>query len=96
MPRRNGAIAIARLELFLGAYLRAWGKEPILRFVKTLDIRGWALVGAAALCLAVPVAVTTSGNSAYAGVTLEERKLPMKFNWVACRLRHAEHCCRRS
>ena len=55
-----------------------------MRFVKTLDIRGWVLVGAAALCIAVPGTVTTLGNSAYAGVTLEERKLPMKFNWVAC------------
>lgn len=55
-----------------------------MRLVRSLDIRGWALVGAAALCLAVPGAVTTLGNSAYAGVTLEERKLPMKFNWVAC------------
>jgi hypothetical protein len=29
-------------------------------------------------------AVTTFGTSARAGATLEERKLPMKFNWVAC------------
>jgi hypothetical protein len=55
-----------------------------LRFVKTLDVRGWALLGAAALCIALPGAVTTLGNSAQAGVTLEERKLPMRFNWVAC------------
>jgi hypothetical protein len=63
---------------------RALGKEPILKLVRSLDIRGWALVGAAALCIAVPGAVTTLGNSAQAGVALEERKLPMKFNWVAC------------
>ena len=55
-----------------------------MRLVKSLDIRGWALLGAAALCIALPGAVTTPGNSAHAGVTLEERKLPMKFNWVAC------------
>jgi len=55
-----------------------------LKFVKTLDVRGWALLGAAALCIALPGAVTTLGNSAQAGVTLEERKLPMRFNWVAC------------
>lgn len=55
-----------------------------MRFVRSLDIRGWALIGAAALAIAVPGAVTTLGNSAQAGVTLEERKLPMKFNWVAC------------
>jgi hypothetical protein len=55
-----------------------------LRLVRSLDIRGWVLLGATALCIAVPVAVTTLGNSAQAGVTLEERKLPMRFNWVAC------------
>jgi hypothetical protein len=32
----------------------------------------------------LPGAITTPGNSARAGVTLEERKLPMHFNWVAC------------
>jgi hypothetical protein len=55
-----------------------------LRFVKSPDIRGWALLGAAALCIALPGAVPTQGNSAMAGVTLEERKLPMRFSWVAC------------
>jgi hypothetical protein len=38
----------------------------------------------AALSVAVPVAVATLGSSARAGGTLEERKLPMKFGWVAC------------
>jgi len=28
--------------------------------------------------------VATSGGSAHAGGTLEERKLPMRFTWVAC------------
>jgi hypothetical protein len=42
-----------------------------------------ALLGAAALCLALP-GVTTPGGSAHAGVTLEERKMPMRFSWVAC------------
>ncbi len=32
----------------------------------------------------MPGAITTPGNSAHAGVTLEERKLPMHFKWVAC------------
>ncbi|HET9584698.1 MAG TPA: hypothetical protein VFP38_11675, partial [Bradyrhizobium sp.] len=40
--------------------------------------------GATALCLALPGAITTLGNSAYAGGTLEERKQPMQFKWVAC------------
>jgi len=52
--------------------------------VTSLRIRGWALLGAAALCIALPGAVTMPGNPAHAGVTLEERKLPMHFKWVAC------------
>ena len=55
-----------------------------MRLVRSLRVRGWALLGATALCLALPGAITTLGNSAYAGTTLEERKLPMHFNWVAC------------
>jgi hypothetical protein len=38
------------------------------------------LVGAA-LCIAL---VAMLSGSAHAGVALEERKLPMKFSWVAC------------
>jgi hypothetical protein len=55
-----------------------------LRLVRSLDFRGWALLGAAALCIALPGVVATLGGSAHAGVTLEERKLPLKFSWVAC------------
>jgi hypothetical protein len=55
-----------------------------LRFVTSVKVRGWALLGATALCIALSGAVTTPGNPAYAGVTLEERKLPMRFKWVAC------------
>ena len=47
-------------------------------------MRGWALLGAAALYLALPGAVALPGGSAHAAVTLEERKLPMHFNWVGC------------
>jgi hypothetical protein len=50
----------------------------------SLKLRGLALVGTAALCIALPGAITTLGNSAHAGATLEERKLPMRFKWVAC------------
>jgi len=46
-------------------------------------IRGWALAGAAALWIALPGVVAAPG-AAHAGITLEERKLPMHFNWVAC------------
>ena len=57
-----------------------------MRFVKSLDFRGWALVGAAALCIVWPGATATLGASAHAGVTLEERKMPMRFSWIACQL----------
>jgi hypothetical protein len=52
--------------------------------LKSYDLRGWALFCAAALCLALTGATATLGSSARAGSTLEERKLPMKFGWVAC------------
>jgi hypothetical protein len=55
-----------------------------LRLVKSLDLRGWALLGAAALCIAVPGMLTPLGGSARAGASLEERKLPMRFSWVEC------------
>jgi hypothetical protein len=52
--------------------------------VRSLDFRGWALLGAAAFCIALSGAIATLGGAAHAGVTLEERKLPMRFSWVAC------------
>jgi hypothetical protein len=55
-----------------------------LRLVTSLKSRGWALLGATAFCLALPGAITTLGNSAHAGGTLEERKQPMHFKWNAC------------
>jgi hypothetical protein len=54
-----------------------------LKLVRSLELRGLALVGAAALCFVWPGAAAP-GGSAHAGVTLEERKLPMRFSWVAC------------
>src|SRR6266542_202657 len=76
LSRGNGATTVARVE--------GLGEGTKLRLVKSVKFRGWALLGATALCLALPGAVTTPGNSAHAGVTLEERKLPMHFKWVAC------------
>ena len=55
-----------------------------MRFVRSPDFRGWALLGAAALCVVLPGVIATPGGSAYAGANLEERKLPMRFSWVAC------------
>ena len=46
--------------------------------------RGWMLLGAAALCIALPGLMPMLGGSAHASISLEERKLPMKFSWVAC------------
>jgi hypothetical protein len=54
---------------------------PLLR---VLDFRGWLLMGTAACCVALAGVLATLGSSAQAGGTLEERKLPMKFDWVAC------------
>jgi hypothetical protein len=54
-----------------------------LKFLTSADLRGWALRGAAALCIALPGANAAFAGSANARV-LEERKLPMRFSWVAC------------
>jgi hypothetical protein len=62
----------------------ALGEGTGLRLLKSPDVRGWALIGAAALCIALPGAIVTPGNSAHAGASLEERKLPMKFDWIVC------------
>src|ERR1700751_1802251 len=71
-----GAIAAALLGL---------GEGTKLRFLTQLELRGGALIGATLLCLALPGAITTTGNSAKAGGSLEERKLPMRFDWVECK-----------
>jgi hypothetical protein len=60
------------------------GEGTELRLVRSVDICGWALIGATALCIALPGMPTALGGSAHAGVTLEERKLPMRFSWVTC------------
>jgi hypothetical protein len=44
----------------------------------------WRLLGAAALCIALPALMAMPAGSTLAGVALEERKLPMKFSWIAC------------
>jgi hypothetical protein len=53
-----------------------------------LRFRGWAVLTVTVACLAVPGALAVLGGLAHAGGTLEERKLPMQFNWVACQ----PHC----
>ena len=55
-----------------------------MKLLTSLNLRGWLLVGTAAFGVAVAGVVATFGSQAKAGVTLEERKLPMKFGWVAC------------
>jgi hypothetical protein len=42
------------------------------------------LFSAATRCIALLGPVAMLGCSAYAGVALEERRLPMKFSWIAC------------
>ncbi|WP_050425649.1 hypothetical protein [Bradyrhizobium tropiciagri] len=55
-----------------------------MRLVRSLSLRSWVLTGAVAFCFAISGTVTTTGSSARASSTLEERKLPMKFSWIAC------------
>ncbi|MCK1744123.1 hypothetical protein IVA80_25630 [Bradyrhizobium sp. 139] len=55
-----------------------------MKLLKSLNLRGWLLVAAAACGVVSAGTVATVGSTARAGGTLEERKLPMKFNWVAC------------
>lgn len=60
------------------------GEGISLKLLKSLNLRGWLLVGTAVCGVVLAGAVATFGSSARAGAALEERKLPMKFNWVAC------------
>ena len=55
-----------------------------MKFVKSLGFGGLALLGAAALSISVSGVIAALGGSAQAGGALEERKLPMRFTWVAC------------
>jgi hypothetical protein len=75
-PVFHGVVATARLG-------RA-GEGTELNLVRSLKRRGCALLGVAVLCIALPGVVATSGGPANAGATLEERKQPMRFSWVAC------------
>jgi hypothetical protein len=62
---------------------RGWvvglGEGTSLKLLRSPDFRVAALLGSAVLCL-----VSLVASSAQAGTALEERKLPMKFGWVAC------------
>jgi hypothetical protein len=55
-----------------------------LKFARSLGICGLAFAGAAALSISVSGVIAALGGSAQAGGALEERKLPMRFTWVAC------------
>jgi hypothetical protein len=60
------------------------GEGTKLRLVRSLDLRGWALLGAAALCIVLPGMAASLSGTARAAASLEERKLPMRFSWVEC------------
>ena len=62
----------------------AWGVGEGSNLRLSLKFGGSVLLCAAALCIALTGNVATSGGSALARGTLEERKLPMRFTWVAC------------
>jgi hypothetical protein len=55
-----------------------------LKLLESLNLRGWLLVGTAVCGVVLAGAIATFGSPARAGAALEERKLPMKFSWVAC------------
>lgn len=55
-----------------------------MRFAKSLGFGGLALVVASALSISVAGVIAALGGTAQAGGALEERKLPMRFGWVAC------------
>ena len=63
------------------------GEGIKLKLVR-LRFRDCAVLFVATLSLAVPGTLAVLGGLAHAGSTLEERKLPMQFSWVACQ----PHC----
>jgi hypothetical protein len=60
------------------------GKASGLGFAILPVLQGRAFLGALGLCLTLSSMMATPIGSAQAGATLEERKLPMRFSWVAC------------
>jgi hypothetical protein len=60
------------------------GKGFHLGFAMPPAFPGRVFLGMLGLCLILSGFMTTPVGSAQAGVTLEERKLPMRFSWVAC------------
>ena len=58
------------------------GEGTSLRLLRSPNFCTFALLGTAVLCLVSLVAPFRC--AAEAGTTLEERKMPMKFGWVAC------------
>jgi hypothetical protein len=69
------------------AFVGDCGEGTKLKLVR-LRFRGCAVLIVATLALAVPGTLAMLGGLAHAGATLEERKLPMQFSWVACQ----PHC----
>jgi hypothetical protein len=55
-----------------------------VRHVTSLRWGRLALFRAAAFCLALPGLWAAVGAAAHAGAVMEERKLPMRFTWIAC------------
>jgi hypothetical protein len=54
-----------------------------VKLLKSRELR-WMLFGIAAIAAALGGMMTTLSNPAQASGSLEERKLPMRFSWVAC------------
>jgi hypothetical protein len=60
------------------------GEGTKLKFVRSFRSSGLALIGVAAASILVPGLLAASGGSALAAGAMEERKLPMRFSWMAC------------
>src|SRR6202790_1204227 len=82
-PKGIGIMLMIRVFLF-AVSLSARISDLASALTRSTATGAWMLLGAAPLCIALPGLVPMLGGSAHAGVTLEERKLPMKFSWVAC------------
>lgn len=55
-----------------------------MKLLRSLDLRGWLLAATAACCFVLSGAIAAFGSTVSAGGVPDERKQPMKFNWIAC------------
>ena len=64
--------------------MRERGKGTGLSLMQSFRSSGSALLRAIAVCVALPGIAAAFSVTAASAAVLEERKLPMRFTWVAC------------